>query len=86
MRPIGAATVAETIGVLTVTVAATVTGDDGIGSFVGRETVGTRSVERSTDATTSAVEEGVVACFASAAEPGGDAGDALSVEPSGVFD
>jgi hypothetical protein len=85
VRPIGVVTVAETIGVLTVTVAATVTGDDGVGS-VGRETVGTRSVEGSTDATTSAVEERIDAGFASPVEPGVDAEDTLSVEPSAVFD
>ena len=85
MRPIGVVTVAETIGVLTVTVAATVTGDDGVGS-VGRETVGTGSVEGSTDATISAVEERIDAGFASPVEPGVDAEDTLRVEPSAVFD
>lgn len=88
VRPMGVVTVvvtvAETSGVPTVTVAATVTGDDGIGS-VGTETVGTRSVEGNTDATTPAVEEGLDAGFASPVEPGVDAGATLSVEPSVVF-
>jgi hypothetical protein len=84
VRPVGVVTVAEMIGVLAVTVAATVTGGDGIGS-VGRETVGTRGVEGSTNATTPAVEERMDAGFASPVEPGVDAGATLSVEPSVVF-
>jgi hypothetical protein len=84
VRPIGVVTVAVTSGVPTVTVAGTVTGDDGIGSF-GRETVGTRSVEGNADATTPAVEEGLDAGFGSPVEPGVDAGAILSVEPAVVF-
>jgi hypothetical protein len=84
VRPMGVVTVAETSGVPTVTVAATVTGDDGIGG-VGRETVGTRNVEGNTDATTPAVEDRLDAGFASPVEPGVDTGATLSVEPSVVF-
>ena len=85
VRSIGVVTVAEMIGVLTVTVAATVTGDAGIGS-VGRETAGTRSVEGNADAATSAVDERTDAGVASPPEPGADAGATLSVEPSVLFD
>ena len=55
--PMGAVTVTAVIGVLTV--AATVTGDVGIGT-VGRETVGTPTVEGRSDAS-AVVDEPMVA-------------------------
>jgi hypothetical protein len=63
--PVGAVTVTDVIGVLTVTVAATVTGDLGIGT-AGTETVGTPTVEGSSDDAPAVVDEPMVAGVASA--------------------
>ena len=74
-------TVAETTGVLTVTVAGAVTPDVEIGS-VGTETVGTGRVVGNTDATTSAVDEPTDAGVVSPPEPCVDAGGTLTTERS----
>src|SRR6476661_10766429 len=62
--PAGAVTVTDVIGVLTVTVAATVTGGVGIGT-AGTETVGTPTVEGSSDDAPAVVDELMAADVAS---------------------
>lgn len=74
--PGGVAKVMVVIGVLTVTVA----GNVGIGS-VGRDTVGTRSVEGNSDGAASAVDERTDAGVATPLEPCVEAGAALPLEP-----
>lgn len=81
VRAVAVVTVAETTGVLTVTVAGAVTPDVEIGS-VGTETVGTGRVVGNTDATTSAVDEPTDAGVVSPPEPSVDAGATLTTERS----
>jgi hypothetical protein len=78
---VGVVAATVVIGVLMVTVVATVTGSVGIAG-VGRETVGTRSVEETSDGATSAVDERTDAGVASAVEPWVDARTALTLERS----
>jgi len=80
--PVGAVTVTDVIGVLTATVAATVTGDVDIAT-VGTETVGTPAVEGSSDDATAVVDEPMVAGVASA--PLKSCVTALTLEPSVVL-
>ena len=77
--PVGAVTVTDVIGVLTVTVAATVTGGVGIGT----ETVGTPTVEGSSDNAPAVVDEPMVAGVASA--PLKPCVTALTLEPPAVL-
>ena len=82
--PVGVVTVTAVIGVLTVTVGATVAGDVGMCSL-GRETAGTRSVEGNSNDGASAVDERTDAGVASPLEPCFDAGTALTLERLAVL-
>src|SRR5436305_4412007 len=81
--PVGVVTATVVIGVLMVTVAATVAGNVGIAS-VGRETVGPRSVEDTSDGPASAVDERTDAGVAAAVEARVDAGTALTLTRRGL--
>jgi hypothetical protein len=78
--PVGVVTLTVVIGVVTVTVPPTVE----IGS-VGRETVGTTSVEGNSDCAASAVDEGTDAGVAAPVGPCVGAAAALAVEPPNVL-
>ena len=76
---VGVVTVTTVTGVLTVTFAATVTGDVVVGSR-GRETVGSRSFWGEGDETTLVVDKRTDARVAAPAEPCLDAGTVLALE------